>query len=214
MKHNPYKINQMFEETMAEYCGSKYAVSVDCCTNALFLSLMYIRNHSLNLGNTITIPLRTYLSVPQAILMSGFELKFEDIDWKGMYQLKPFNVYDSAKRLTKNMYIPGSLMCLSFHIKKHIPIGKGGMILTDNEHAYEYLKKIRYEGRSEIGYHDDNIKILGYNMYMTPVDCARGLMLMQNYPDKVEDLVEIPNYKPLNENDFFSNVHVVERKEN
>ena len=30
-------------------------------------------------------------------------------------------------------YIPGSFMCLSFHIKKHLKIGKGGMILTDNK---------------------------------------------------------------------------------
>ena len=28
MRHNPYKIVKMFEETMADYCGSKYAVSI------------------------------------------------------------------------------------------------------------------------------------------------------------------------------------------
>ena len=39
--HNPYKIVKMFEEEVARYTGAKYAVSVDSCTNALFLCLMY-----------------------------------------------------------------------------------------------------------------------------------------------------------------------------
>ena len=34
MRHNPYKIVKMFEETVADYCGSKYAVSTDNCTDA------------------------------------------------------------------------------------------------------------------------------------------------------------------------------------
>ena len=41
MKNNPFKIVRMFEETIAEYTGSKYAVSVDSCTNALFLCCKY-----------------------------------------------------------------------------------------------------------------------------------------------------------------------------
>ena len=51
----------------------------------------------------------------------------ETNDWKGIYQLTPFPIYDSAKRLTSNMYIPGSIMCLSYHIKKPLKIGKGGI---------------------------------------------------------------------------------------
>ena len=42
MKHNPYKIVKMFEEEIAEYTGAKYAVSVDSCTNALFLCCTYL----------------------------------------------------------------------------------------------------------------------------------------------------------------------------
>ncbi len=47
------------------------------------------------------------------------------------------------------MYIPKSYMALSFHIKKQLPIGKGGMVLTDDKKAYEWFKKARYEGRRE-----------------------------------------------------------------
>lgn len=207
MKHNPYKIVKMFEEEVAEYCNAPYAVSVDSCTNALFLSLMHFKGK--NGKVKVTIPLKTYLSVPQQILLSGHELEFEDYHWKGQYWLSGTNIIDSAKRLTSDMYIPGTMMCLSFHQKKHIPIGKGGMILLDDRDAYEWLKKARYEGRSEVKYHDDNIQMLGWNMYLTPVEAATGLCFMQHYPKHVEDLPEYPEYRPLNEFDVFKNVRVI-----
>ncbi len=117
----------MFEETVAEYTGAKYAVAVDSCTNALFLCCKAVSAYE------ITPPAKTYLSVPMSCIHAGASVKFEDIDWEGMYQLKPYPIYDAAKRFTSNMYIPGTHMCLSFHIKKHPKIGKGGMILTDDE---------------------------------------------------------------------------------
>lgn len=199
MLHNPYKIVKMFEEEVAYYTGAPYAVSVDSCTNALLLSCLY------NKVETVTIPSKTYLSVPQSILNAGGTPQFEDLKWKGIYQLKPYSIYDSAKRFTSNMYIKGSMMCLSFHIKKHLKIGKGGMILLDDKDAYEWLKKMRYEGRSEVMYHKDNIQLCGYNMYMTPEEATRGLMLMQNYPKHQEDLPELPEYKDLREFELFQN---------
>ena len=62
MRHNPYKIVKMFEETMADYCGSKYAVSTDNCTDALLMCCEYLK------VDEVTIPNRTYLSVPQSIM--------------------------------------------------------------------------------------------------------------------------------------------------
>ena len=85
MRHNPYKIVKMFEETMADYCGSKYAVSTDNCTDALLLCCQYLNVQE------VTIPNRTYLSVPQSILHAGGTLKFRDYRWKGVYQLEPYN---------------------------------------------------------------------------------------------------------------------------
>ena len=202
MRHNPYKIVKMFEETVADYCGSKYAVSTDNCTDAVMIACRY-----LNVGE-VMIPSRTYLSVPQSIRHAGGTVKFEDICWKGIYQLKPYPIYDAAKRLTSDMYIPGSFMCLSFHIKKHLKIGKGGMILTDDEEAAKWFRKCRYEGRSEAMYHEDNIQINGWNAYMSPESAARGLMLMQNYPEHNEDLPEEPFYRDLREFDLFKDVEM------
>ena len=202
MRHNPYKIVKMFEETMADYCGSKYAVSTDNCTDALLLCCEYLN------VDKVTIPKRTYLSVPQSIMHAGGEVVFEDVTWKGVYQLKPYPIYDAAKRLTSNMYIPDTFMCLSFHIKKHLKIGKGGMILTDDEEAAKWFRKGRYEGRGEVMYHKDNIEINGWNAYMSPEQAARGLMLMQNYPEFVPDIPEDPLYRDLTEFPLFKNCEV------
>ena len=193
----------MFEETIADYTGAPYAISTDNCTDALLLCCEYLK------VTEVTIPCRTYLSVPQSIMHAGGTLKFEDVRWKGIYQLKPYPLYDAAKRLTSGMYLPRTFMCLSFHIKKHLKIGKGGMILTDDRLAAQWFRKGRYEGRSAVPYHEDNIQISGYNAYMCPEQAARGLMLMQNYPEHNEDIPEEPFYRDLREFDLFKNVEVV-----
>lgn len=201
MLHNPYKIVKMFEEEIANYTGAPYAVSIDSCTNALFLCCKYLEVED------VTIPSKTYLSVPMSILHAGgdvvFDTRPETNHWKGIYKFEPYPIYDAAKRLTSNMYIKGSFMCLSFHIKKQLGIGKGGMILTDNAEAVEWFKKARYEGRSEKFYKMDNINSMGWNMYMTPQEAAQGLCLMQNYPEHNSDKDELNGYRDLTEFDIF-----------
>ena len=92
--------------------------------------------------NDVIIPSKTYLSVPQSIMQAGGNVLFDESmnDWTGAYQLKPYPIWDSAKRLTSNMYIPGSYMCLSFHIKKTLKIGKGGMVLTDDKEFVDWFR--------------------------------------------------------------------------
>lgn len=195
IKHNPYKIVKMFEEEVAEYTGAPYAVSVDNCTNALFLCFKYLGVEQ----KEIIVPKQTYLSVPQSVIHAGGIPVFKDIKWSGIYKLDPFPVYDAAKRLTSDMYIPGTFMCLSFHIKKLLSISKGGMILTDNKDAVDWFVKARYEGRGQVNYKDDDITSLGWNMYMTPQQAAHGLALMQNYPKDAPDLGEENGYRDLTE---------------
>ena len=197
--HNPYKVVKMFEEEIAHYTGAPYAVSVDSCTNALMLACKYLD------VKEVTIPSKTYLSVPQTIIHAGGTPIFDSSanDWKGIYQLKPYPIYDAAKRFTSNMYIPGTFMCLSFHIKKILKISKGGMILTDNKEAVEWFKTARYEGRHEKLYHDDDIDFNGWNMYMTPQEAAHGLALMQNMDLHNTDLGENNGYRDLTEFTLF-----------
>lgn len=203
-KHNPYKIVEMFEDEIAHYTGAPYAVSVDSCTNALFLCCKFLD------VKTVTIPSKTYLSVPMSIIHAGGEVVFDTggtaNHWTGIYQLKPYPIWDSAKRFTSKMYRTGQYYCLSFHIKKQLNIGKGGMILTDNKEAVTWFKKARYEGRSEKFYKDDDITFCGWNMYMAPSIAARGLELMHNYPEHMPDSQEINGYRDLTEFTVFKDM--------
>ena len=193
---NPFEIVAWFEEAIAEYTGAPYAISTTSCTEAIFLCCKYLGIE----GQKITIPKRTYLSVPQSVLQAGANLEFEDLDWEGIYQLKPLPIYDSAKRLTSGMYKNGSYMCLSFHHKKHLKIGKGGMILTDDKEAVDRIKKLRYEGRTiGLPYHKDPINEGGWNMYITPEQAARGLVLLSDFPKHTQDQIEDPQVETKEE---------------
>src|SRR4030042_2055321 len=129
---NPYEIVKMFEKAVAEYTGAPFAIAVDSCTNALFLCCKRLS------VDKVYVPKHTYLSVPQSILNAGGQVFFRDIEWQGIYYLDPYPIIDAAKRFTSCMYIPKTYMCLSFHIKKHLKIGKGGMILTDDSASAEW----------------------------------------------------------------------------
>lgn len=188
----------LFEKKVAEFAGSKYGIAVDCCSHGLFLSLKYLKA-----TGTITIPSRTYISVPMQIKHAGCDVAFEDIEWSGIYQLKPYPVWDGAVRWTKGMY-QGGLHVVSFQMKKRLPIGKGGMILTDDEEAYKWLKKANHDGR-EFGqnYTEMNFDMLGWHYNMTPEDAARGVILMETTPEVNEDSASDKSYTDVSKFEIF-----------
>lgn len=188
MSTGVYKITEEFESKLSDYTGAKYVVTLDNMSNALFLALYYEKNVSKTIsGDTITIPSRTYPSVPCEIIHAGLKVGFEHIEGKtikGAYQLKGSNVWDSALRFTSDMYIPNSHMCISFTGPyKHFKLSKGGAILTDNHDAYLWFKRARYSGRRECSYHDDHFDMLGWNFYMMPELAARGLLMIKQFYD-------------------------------
>lgn len=176
-----HKITEDFEKKVSEYTGAPYAVALDNMSNALFLALYYEKVNGLE----ISIPSRTYMSVPCEIIHAGAKVKFEPVAGKtirGAYQLKPTKVWDCALRFTANMYVQNTHMCLSFTGPyKHLKLGKGGMILTDDEKAYRWFKRARFSGRNECSYHEDIFDTLGWNFYMMPEIAARGLLLMTQF---------------------------------
>ena len=186
MSNGIYKITEEFESRLADYTGAKYAVTLDNMSNALFLSLYYEKNVSKTIGSgSITIPSRTYPSVPCEIIHSGLRVNFDPVEGKtikGAYPLKGSRTWDSALRFTADMYIPGSFMCISFTGPyKHFKLSKGGAILTDDHDAYLWFKRARYSGRRECSYHDDYFDMIGWNFYMMPELAARGLLLMNQF---------------------------------
>ena len=190
---NPYLIVDEFEKTIADYAGSEYGVAVESCSAAIFLSCLYEK------VKEVTIPKFTYPSVPCSIIHSGGSVLFDESPWEGVYYLRPTRIIDAALRFHKNMYVFDTLYCLSFHAKKQLPIGRGGMILTDDKDAYEWFKRARFDGRGQCPMNQDKINTLGWNMYLTPEQAALGLMLFDLIKDKdLPDLkVEEQGYPDL-----------------
>ena len=182
-----------FERVVADFAGAKYGVAVDSCTNALFLSLKYRR------ATYVEIPAYTYVSVPMAAIHAGARVVLRGVEWQGDYPLAPHPIWDSACRFRKGMYYEGGFQCLSFQAKKRLPIGKGGMILTDDKHAVDWLTKARACGRNvNVPLAEDNIDMLGWNMVMTPEQASRGLQLMESMTfDDKDSVFEYPDLRKM-----------------
>ena len=186
MANGIYKITEDFEKALVDYTGAPYVVTLDNMSNALFLALYYEHHVKKTIPNGIvSIPCRTYPSVPCEIIHAGLKVDFEPVKGKtikGAYNLKGSNVWDSALSFTADMYKPETHMCVSFTGPyKHFKLSKGGAILTDSEEAYFWFKRARYSGRRECSYHEDHFDMLGWNFYMMPELAARGLLLMNQF---------------------------------
>lgn len=197
-----YDIVAAFEHRVARRFGARHGVAVDCCTNAIFLSLKYRQATGFAYDHA-TIPARTYISVPFALMHAGIRPRFSDYGWDSHYQLHPWLVYDCAKAWQdKPMLGTSGLYCLSFHGKKEIPIGRGGMIITNDGEAAAWLRKARYDGREGVPFDQERIASVGWHMYMLPEQAARGMTLMDLWPNGVDiapevypDLREMPVFK-------------------
>ena len=180
---NPYEINNELEKQLCEYTGAPYCIVVDSGTSAITLSCVI---HNVDEAE---VPINTYISVPFAIIHGGGKPKFVDLEWEGMYQFKPYPIWDCALRLKRGMYIPKTHIILSFSTRKQLPIGKGGAILLDNEEEYNRLKRLRYNGRPETTYHDtDDITEISFNMVLHPILASIGVEMMKTFPDNPPDI--------------------------
>jgi dTDP-4-amino-4,6-dideoxygalactose transaminase len=202
MANGIYQITEDFEKSLSEYTCAPYVITVDNQSNALFLSIYYEKNIKKSITTeALSIPSRTYPSVPCEIIHAGLKVDFipsESKTLKGSYNLIGSKVWDSALSFTHNMYKPNTHMCISFTGPyKHFKLSKGGAILTDDYEAYLWFKRARYSGRRECSYHDDNFDMLGWNFYMMPELAMRGLLLIKQFynfdgtPKQNEDL-ELP----------------------
>lgn len=214
---NAFSIVDDFEQALCEYTGAPYAVAVNSCTNALFLALKFHYDHKderpkhKHIYNCdITIPSHTYVSVPMQIKHAGYNVNFSDEKWEGCYQLKPLEIWDSARRFTSGMFNTRPIImssypyvCVSFHWSKILGIQQGGAILHADYQFDEWARRARFDGRTEgLAPKDDNFKELGYHMYMSPEIAAEGLVRLMHLPKNNPDL---PNddYPDLSQLEIF-----------
>ena len=197
---NPHQVTKDFERAICEYTGAPYCVTVNSCTMALLLACAY---HKVE---TVSIPRHTYVSVPMSIIHAGGRVVFDDRKWGGSYSLIPYPIRDSARRFTSGMYSAysrsGIMECVSFHWSKILGLQQGGAILHDDPLADKWLRKARFDGRTEGVAPKDDTFILGYHCYLSPEIAALGLVRLSFLPKHNPDL---PNddYPDLSESPLF-----------
>ncbi len=219
MSRNPHQVVKDFEAAIGEYTGAPYVVCVNSCTMALLLAVKW---HLRNIGwycagdkrLNVEIPKRTYVSVPQSIIHAGGRPTFRDKEWSGFYRLAPLLVWDSARWFSSEMYrtitefdpgthSTGGMVCLSFHASKTLGLEQGGAILLDDPEADAWLRRARFDGRTEgVAPKDDHFDMVGWHCYLNPSTAAQGILRLHSLPRHNAPLPNDP-YPDLSQMEIF-----------
>ena len=142
-----FQIIDQFEQSLSKYTGYPHAIMTDSCTHSLKMVFLYYRSSITEVKFTN----ETYISIPMLLTEIGIKYSFKTDDWQsqGEYLFEGSNIWDSARRLSPDMYIKDHTKCISFGRDKPLALscGRGGAILTDDKKLYELLIKCRYDGR-------------------------------------------------------------------
>lgn len=215
-----------FENAVAAFVGTKYAVATNACTTALHLAL---RISGVKYGDEVICPSLTCMATANAIHMAGAEPRFADVAER-TFNIDAASIEESITPRTTAILavhqigLPveieqiravaerrgliliedgacslgatykgrqvgglGSPTSFSFHPRKMITSGEGGMITTDDEHLAEQARILRSTGASVsdlarhqakgvlVQHYDDT----GYNYRLTDLQAALGLVQMK-----------------------------------
>jgi len=192
-----FDIIKTFENKIADFFGSPFAVAIDCCTHGVELSLR------LTNATKIYCPKRTYVSIPNLSTKMGIDLEWKDEEWSEYYYLTD-KVIDAAVLWKPDSYIKGTLMSVSFQFRKHLSLGRGGVILVDNEEDYIKLKKMSYDGRHpDIPWREQNIDSMGYHYYMTPETAQKGLDKLESAINTTPKIWTVDEWPDLTKMDIY-----------
>lgn len=214
-----------FEEAVAGYVGSRYAVAVSNCTSALLLALL-----ALDVGarDKVGVTAYSWPATANVIALCGAEPVFIDIDadtfnmnpaaleevlrrtkLKAILPVHTFGGMADMQRIAEAAYprgVPviedaacalgaesggkragtfGVMGCFSFHPRKAVTTGEGGIITTDDAALARRLRMLRNHGQDPDAKSPDFI-VPGYNMRLTEFQGALGLTQIS----KAERIIE------------------------
>jgi dTDP-4-amino-4,6-dideoxygalactose transaminase len=185
---DPHAVTREFERALCEYTGARYAVTTTSCTMALLIAAAYWR-HIAGQPVSVMMPRLSYVGVPAALQQAGLEVEFFDDDWQGEYEILGIPVLDSARRFTSGMFRPGTMQCVSFHATKILADSQGGAILHDSSAADAWLRRARFDGRTEgVDAKVDQVQYPAWHAYLSPDVSARLLWKLQGLPKHNPDL--------------------------
>ena len=188
-----------FEQELAEFTGAPYVIMTDCGTHAIELCLRH------DLVTECKFTPYTYLSVPMTMHKLSIDYEYLDHAWQrwvGEYPFVGTRIWDSARRLEKNMYRAGQMQCLSFGHTKPLHIGRGGAILLDDKTAYDTMIGQRYDGRNLdiTPWQTQQTFRVGYHYRPTPEEAVQGMALLEGFKERrpVPVHVEYPDLRKIN----------------
>lgn len=194
-----FEIVQTFEKEIASFFGAPHAVAVDSCTHGIELALRHRR------ADKISVPRRTYISIPFLAHKLGLKLEWRDEDWVDFYFLTP-DIVDAAVLWRENSYMPGTMMGVSFQYQKHLSLGRGGVLLLDDPEAAMEIKKLSYDGRlPNVPWREQNISTFGYHYYMTPETAQLGREKLASAIESTPKRWVVTDWPDLSLMDVFSN---------
>ena len=193
-------IVEEFEKKIANFFGSPYAVAVDCCTHGLEVCLRHTKE------KIIKVPYRTYISIPFLANKLSLKLEWKDENWNDYYYISE-KIIDAAVLWKKDSYIKNTFMCISFQFRKHLNLGRGGMILCPDKNSYNKLKKMIYDGRDpNIPWREQNIESVGYHYYMTPEIASKGIEKLPEAIKRNPKKWKITEWPDLRNMEVFNNM--------
>lgn len=194
---NPFDAVLAFERAISDYTGAPYCVVTDCCSHAIEIAFRL----QPPLG-PVAFPARTYLSVLMTMHKLGIKYHLQDVAWRSSYRFEGSNVYDCARQFEPNMYLPGSIQCISFGKTKPLQIGRGGCLLTDSAELYQQASCMRFDGRDIFTYSpwvtQQKFRV-GYHYYLRPEECVTGLNLLQNqqFTEQIDSYYNYPDCRQI-----------------
>ena len=187
-----HDVTRQFEAALCAYTGAKYAVTTTSCTMAILLAASWFSSHPGRRYRSVrflTIPKRTYVGVPASLIHAGYSLNWSDERWEGEYQIDPLPLWDSARRFRQGMFKAGHMQCISMHWSKILGLSQGGAILLDDMDAYQWLRRARFDGRTEgVDAKHDQVQYPSWHAYLSPEVAAHGLMKLSLLPKHNADL--------------------------
>lgn len=176
---NPHFVTQLFETELCAYTGAPFAVAVNSCTAALRLCFDWL--HYTRGVQQLSIPRRTYVSVPWQALQAGHAVGYHDSQWSKWYAIGGSYIIDGAHWFERDMCrsVPGHPVCVSFHAQKPLGLEQGGAILHDDREADSFYRLARFDGRTEgVPVAQDTFEIpvrYRHHCYMNPSTAALGM---------------------------------------
>lgn len=193
-----------FEENLANYVGTKYALGVASGTDALFLTLKAL---GVGQGDEVICPSYTFRATVEAIHMTGALAVLTDIgeDWREQRTFKtkaiiPTHIagehlawepeddiimIEDACQAIGVQPVKGIAACYSFYPAKLLGCyGDGGGIATNDEALYKKLKDIRNHCKDDwTGY--------GWNSRLDNLQAAVLNVKIKHLPDSLKRRKEI-----------------------